>query len=161
MLQERIHINHVILDRLKKGIEQLKDNILESATPEEFHLVEKIHENSYKISFDLTKKRHIRKSDELFSKNKVTQSATNITDKKKWVINMSSRQLTHIKTDLLGKGLNFSITSKTLPNKDIIATTENAVKDLEKEESDTISAKVSLTLQNSKPTKDNFSKDER
>ena len=52
------------------------------------------------------------------------------------------------------------ITSKTLPNKDIIATIEDAVKDLEKEEADTIRAKVSLTLQNSKP-KDNLSKHER
>ena len=47
-----------------------------------------------------------------------------------------SRQLTHIKTDFLAKGLNFSITSKTLPNKDIIATVVGAVKDLEKEEAE-------------------------
>ena len=56
LLQERIHINHVIRDGLKNSIEQLKRKILESITPEEFHLVEKIHENSYKKSFDLTKK---------------------------------------------------------------------------------------------------------
>ena len=31
--------------------------ILESITPEEFHLVKKLHQNSYKKSFDLTKKR--------------------------------------------------------------------------------------------------------
>ena len=74
---------------------------------------------------------------------------------------MSSRQLTHIETDLLAKDLNFSVTSKTLPNKDIIATIEDAVKDLEKEEADTIRAKVSLTLLNSKPPKNNLSKDER
>ena len=97
----------------------------------------------------------------MISKNKVRQSATNKTDKKKWVINMFSRQLTHIKTDLLAKGLNFSITSKTLPNKDITATIEDAVKDPEKEEADTIRAKVSLTHVNSKPRKDNLSKDER
>ena len=139
----------------------MKGKILESITPEEFHLVEKIHENSYKKSFDLTKKIHIRKFDELISRNRITQSATNITDNKKWVINMSSRQLIHIETDLLAKGLNFSITSKTLPNKDIIATLEDAVKDLEKEEADTIRAKVSLRLLNSKPPKDNLSKDER
>ena len=66
---------------------------------------------------------------------------------------MCSRQLTHVKTDLLAKGLNFSITFKTLPNKDIIATIEDTVKDLEKEEADTILAKVSLTVQNSKPPK--------
>ena len=74
---------------------------------------------------------------------------------------MSFRQLTHIKTDLLTNDLNFSITSKTLPTKDILATIEDAVKDFEKEEADTIRAKISLTLQNSKPPKDNLSKDER
>ena len=97
----------------------------------------------------------------MISKNKVTQSATSTTGKKKWVINMSSRQLTHIETDLLPEDLNLSITSKTLPNKDIIATVEDAVKDLEKEEADMIPGKVSLTLQNSKSLKDNLSKDER
>ena len=59
---------------------------------------------------------------------------------------MSSRQLTHIETEIPAVGLNFSITSKTLPNKDI-ANVEDATKDLEKEEADTIRAKVSLTLQ--------------
>ena len=73
---------------------------------------------------------------------------------------MSSGKLTHIETDLLAKGLNFSITSKTLPNKDSIATIEDVVKDLEKEEADTIRAKVILTILNSKPPKDNLSKDE-
>ena len=93
-------------------------------------------------------------------KNKVTQSTTNITDKKKWVINMSSRQLTHVETDLLAKGLNFSITFKSLLHKDITATIEDAVKDLEKEEAGTIRAKISLTLKGSKPPKDNLSNDE-
>ena len=92
---------------------------------------------------------------ELISKNKVTQSVTNIIDKKKWPIDMSSRQLTH-----MDKGLNLSIISKTLPNKDIMATIEDAVQDLEKEKADTIREKVRLTLQNSKPPKDYLSKDE-
>ena len=35
---------------------------------------------------------------------------------------MSSRQLTHVETDLLAKGLNFSINSKAMPNKGILAT---------------------------------------
>ena len=73
----------IMLYVIGSSIEQLKGKILESVTPEEFHLVEKIHENSYKKSFDLTEKRHIRKFNKLISKNKVTQSAINITDKKK------------------------------------------------------------------------------
>ena len=72
---------------------------------------------------------------------------------------MSSRQLTQTETNLLTNSLNFSVTSKTLPNKDIIATIEDAVKDLEKEEADMIRAKICLTLQNSKPLKGNLSKD--
>ena len=91
----------------------------------------------------------------MISKNKVTQSATNIRVKGNGLL------ICFLETDLLAKGLNFSITSKILSNKDIIATTEEAVKDIEKEEADTIRAKVSLTLQNSKPPKDNLSKDER
>ena len=43
----------------------------------------------------------------------------------------------------------------------MIAIIEDAVKDLEKEEADTIRVKVSLTLQNSKPPKNNLSRDER
>ena len=74
---------------------------------------------------------------------------------------MSFGQLTHIETDLLAKGLNFPITSETLPNKDIIATIEDVVKDLEKEEADTIHAKISLVLQNSKLPKHNLPNDER
>ena len=81
MLKEEIHINHVMRDRFKNSIEQLRGKILEPITPEEFCLVEKIHQNSSK-SFDLTKKRHIPKFDELINKNKVIQSSTNITDKK-------------------------------------------------------------------------------
>ena len=103
-------------------------------------------------------RRDIQKFDQLINKNKVTESATNKTDKKKRVINKTSMQLTHIGTDLLARGLNFSIRSKTLPNKDIIATTEYAVQDLEKEAADTICAKLSLTLQNFKPSNENFSK---
>ena len=60
----------------------------------------KIYGNLYNKFFELTKKRRIRKLNELVSKNEVTQSVTNIIYKKKWVINISSRQLNHIETDL-------------------------------------------------------------
>ena len=53
-----------------------------------------------------------------------------------------------MKTDHLAKGLNFSITCETLPNKDIKATIKDVVKDLEKEEADRIRAKVSLSMIN-------------
>ena len=76
LLQELIHINHIICVRLKNSIKQLKVKSLESITPGEFHLVGKIYQNSHEKFFDLTKNRHIQKFDELISKNKVLQSAT-------------------------------------------------------------------------------------
>ena len=54
----------------------------------------------------------------------------------------------------------FSITSKTLPSKDIIAIFKDEIKVLVKEEADTISAKIILTLRNSKLRKYNLSKNE-
>ena len=59
------------------------------------------------------------------------------------------------------KSINFSIISKTLPDKDIIAATDDTGKDLEKEEADMICANISRTLQNSKPPHDSFFKNER
>ena len=96
----------------------------------------------------------------MVKKNAATEIANNITNKKQCVINMPPRQVVHIESDHLMKGLNFSITSKSLPNKHIIATIEDAVRNFEREETDTVCAKISLALQNSKPPKDNISKDE-
>ena len=62
----KINVTDSILASKKEG------KFLESITPEEFHFVEKIHANSYKKSFDLTKKRHKGKFNELIIKNKVT-----------------------------------------------------------------------------------------
>ena len=78
LLKEQIYISRVIRDKLKNSIKQLKAK-LKSGTPLEFHLVEKIHQTLYKKSFNLTKKRHIRKSDELINKKTGTKSAISIT----------------------------------------------------------------------------------
>ena len=119
----------------------MKGKILESKASQKFNFAEKIHKNSK--SFDLRKKQ-IRQSNKFLSKKKGTQGTAIIADKKKWIINICLRQLTKIKTDNLTKYLNFSITSKALPNKDIIISTENWIEYLEKEEADTTFAKMSL-----------------
>ena len=50
--------------------------------------------------------------------------------------------------------------SKALPNEGIIATIEDVAKDFKKEEVDAICLKIRFTIQNSKPAKDNLSKNE-
>ena len=71
-----------VRDTVKNSVKQINGNILETITPEEFHVLEKIHQNSYKKSFHLIKKCHIQNFDELISKNKITLSVTGIAYKK-------------------------------------------------------------------------------
>ena len=70
---------------------------------------------------------------------------------------MSRRQLTHIKTNCPSQVLNFLVTSKTLPNKDIIATIKDALKNKQNKQSLTqFALKQAL---HSKPSKYKLSKD--
>lgn len=62
---------------------------------------------------------------------------------------------------LLSKGMNFSVVPKRIPSTDIVAKVEQAIKAFPKDEADTIRAKVSLTIQNTKSPKDNLDKPER
>ena len=57
--------------------------------------------------------------------------------------------------------MNFSITPKSVPMKEITSQIEGSLKTLNKVEGDTIRAKVSLTLQKAKLPTDNLSKVER
>ena len=118
-MQEKIYINHVISGSLKKIIEQANSKVLQSITTEEFHLVENFHHSLYEKAVDLQKKRYIQRFEELISKKKVKQNATNITDKKKWVINMSQP----ISKIFLQRALSSLLLLK-LPNKDTTATIE-------------------------------------
>ena len=54
--------------------------------------------------------------------------------------------LSQIETNFLAKGLNFAVSSKKFPNKDVIVTSEDVAKYLEKGHSDTIYAQKNLAL---------------
>ena len=71
-----------------------------------FHLLEKIHNSLYKKPFDLTKKKHTQKFNELISKKNGSRKRQKKQIKRNGLLNISQRQLTQIKTDLLAKGLN-------------------------------------------------------
>ena len=67
MLQERMHLNHAIRDRLNNSIDQFRGKILESW--------------GVLLSLDLTKKIQKWKFDELIISKRAIQSATNMVDK--------------------------------------------------------------------------------
>ena len=109
------------------------------------------------------KRRHLKKIDNLFNKthdcNELNSKPS--VDKSRWVMNLSGNVLSEQENSLLSKGMNFSITPKIVPMKEIISKVEGSLKTLNKVEGDTIRAKVSLTLQKAKLPKDNLSQAER
>ena len=112
-----------------------------------------------------TKERHLKKYMTLSTQDQQKQIAelqNQITiDKSKWVVDLSTKTLSPHEKDLLEKGLNFSVTPKNIPTKDIVAKVETVVKNLPMAEADNIRAKTSLVLQKASPPKDNLSKKQR
>ena len=141
---------------LRLQLTEIENKITNISTNEDFNRVKRIHDITYQKEMTSVKERHLKK---LTNLNKTTNlnDDTNV-DKSKWIINLSSKQLSDQEKDLLAKGMNFCLTPTTVPKKEIIARVEDAIKNLPIEEADTVSAKVSLTLQATKTPKDNLSK---
>ena len=82
-------------------------------------------------------------------------------DKTNWVINLSSRSLSDAETALLRKGLNFAVTPENIPTKEIIASVESAVRQLNIEQADTVRRTVNTILQQAEPPEPNITKEMR
>ena len=93
LLQGRIHINRVMHDSLKNSTEQLASQRLESINIDgseiRIILLRRIHRESHNKSSDLTKKKTYGNMINWSTRTK--ECATNILDKRKCVINISSR----------------------------------------------------------------------
>ena len=112
-----------------------------------------------------TKERHLKKYTTLSTRGQQKQVAelqNQITiDKSKFVVNLSTKTLSPHEKDLLEKGLNFSVTPKNIPTKDIVAEVEPVLKNLLIAEADNIGAKTSLVLQKASRPEDHLSKKQR
>ena len=104
------------------------------------------------------KNNHLKKFNNLLKKHQHQQPPTeNTIDKSKWIVNLSSKILTPAEEYLIQNGLNYSITSQTIPTSDIVAKVETANRTLpNREEVENIRAKTSLILQKAKLAKKNL-----
>ena len=83
------------------------------------------------------------------------------TQLKKWVINLSKRELSKAETTVLARGLNFAVTPDRLPVNDIIVQTEKACGLIQEGERDKLRAEVCGALISAHLPKSNISKEER
>ena len=160
LLQERININHNRRNRLKISIDHQTQHLESTLHPQHFEDLHNLHNKTYSREMAVTKERYLKKYTTLSTQDQQKQVAelqNQITaDKFKWVVNLSTKTLSPHEKDLLEKGLNFSVTPKNIPTKDIIAKVETVLKNLPIAEADNIRAKTSLVLQKASPPEDNL-----
>ena len=70
---------------------------------------------------------------------------------KKWVRNISDREITLKQKQVLAKGLNFAVSPESIPVNDFVVATEQACWLLPEEERDQLRSEVSGLLRNAKP----------
>ena len=152
LLQERININHNRRNRLKISIDHQTQHLKSTLHPQHFEDLHSLHNKTYSREMAATKERHLKKHTTLstqYQQKQVAELQNQIAiDKSKWVVNLSTKTLSLHEKDLLEKGLNFSVTPKNIPTKDIVAKVETVLKNLPIAEADNIRAKTSLVLQN-------------
>ena len=68
-------------------------------------------------------------------------------------INTSTRNLSRDEIDLIQKGLNFAITPRVVPTKEILASVEQGVRNLTEEDHNEVRLKVTGTLKQAKATR--------
>ena len=96
--------------------------------------------------------------------NTDNETALDLDGKKRWVINLSSRQLTEEETKVLRHGFNFAPAPRNIPKEDIIAGVEVALRRQHKlpdETAEHARAAVANIIRKAKPPQPNTTKEER
>ena len=81
---------------------------------------------------------------------------------RKWVVNLSQRNLSKDEISLLRKGLNYAITLRNIPTKEIFASVKEGISRLLKNDQDNVGSEIYSTLKGAKPpVQQNLRHDER
>ena len=117
-----------------------------------------------------TKRRHIEKFEKIKSSRsdidtnwRVRKDNCVNNNQKRWVKNLSDRDLKENESFILAKGFNYAVTPDKAPMADFITTTESAIEQVKlgPSQAEELYFKVSLTLVNTKPHPSNITKEER
>ena len=81
-------------------------------------------------------------------------------DKSKWIMNLSSKELTEAQISVLQRGLNFSVTPRNIPKASMVASIESGIRNLPDSSKSIIRSQVANILRSAKPPRCNLSADE-
>ena len=103
------------------------------------------------------RERHDKKLSLVFSKKSPDNSGSTLKDK--WVLNLSSKELSALERSGLEKGLKFAVAPSKIPTAEIAAAVEEGISRLNVDEKHLIRAEVSSILRRAKPPPKNISND--
>nr|XP_023027235.1 uncharacterized protein LOC111515239 [Leptinotarsa decemlineata] len=125
--------------------------------PEDWDKLEGISYSKVKNERDRVSKKHKVKFEKLYEA--VCTAAPRL-DLSRVVINRTDRVLTEDETSVLARGVNFAIVPRRVPNEEIIAGTEAAIRNLSDEGAEDIRIITANILNKARPPKCNISKRE-
>ena len=90
----------------------------------------------------------------------VKRSQSSSTDKSKWVVNISKRELSNIEEKVLQKGAGFAVADKKIQHDEFVTATQQASKFLSQSHSLALKAEVTDILKKATQNKSNLTKEE-
>ena len=108
-------------------------------------------------TFTKHREKHDRKLSHLLSKRSPVNSGSSLKDK--WVMNLSSKELSALERSGLEKGLKFAIAPRKIPTAEIVAVVEDSISQLDDDRRHLVGAEVSSILRRAKPPPKNIQKD--
>ena len=146
-------------DEKQELIGSMRNNITEPTTLSA--ILDHVN-TSHEREFALAKDRQRRKFDTIAAKNQHINENNSGIDKSRWVLNISSHQISENEINVLRKGLNFAATPPKLPVDDIIVATEEACnKILDPVVAASLRSEVTKIISKNKIIKQNITKDDR
>ncbi|KAL9964367.1 hypothetical protein ACROYT_G027998 [Oculina patagonica] len=162
-LRERIRLTQKAKADAKKEVGSTSQSVTSALSTEDAdRVLELIKINTQRV-FNTSKDRQKQKFEKLLHEKQaaVSSADTSYLDKTNWVINLSSRTLNDAEIALLQKGLNFAVTPANVPAKEIIASVESAIRQLNAEQADTVRRTVNSILQQAEPPDPNITEEMR
>ena len=106
--------------------------------------------------FTKQREKHDRKLRHLLSKRSTVNSGSSLKDK--WVMNLSSKEISAQERGGLEKGLKFAIAPRKIPTAEIVAAVEESISQLNDDRRHLVRAEVSSILRRAKPPPKKHSK---
>lgn len=156
-LSLRITENHAMIIKYQRKVQKHEEILGSSFNDRLWRRVKRELQHYFEQVTSDTRSKHDFRLDTL---RKDDSAKTSKMNKTKWVINMSSRQLTESETSLLSKGLNFAPAPRKIPSQQIINEVESSLYNLDPVKRSEVRNPVVGVLSSAKPPMNNLTRDE-